>query len=147
MPLLFSSASSMKPKVERRKANIRPVWACRLYVNASDQRHPAQVFRMISGQCRQFFHSARPLQFFLVELSGFPDIFDNDQHVFSVSSFFSKPRFHCETSSLFQVFCHHVFCYSGAVRFAPPSGHRCVCQRTLGGDNGQHFNQSLCVQS
>jgi hypothetical protein len=33
------------------------------------------------------------------------------------------------------------------VRFAPPSGHRCVCQRTLGGDNGQHFNQSLCVQS
>ena len=34
-----------------------------------------------------------------------------------------------------------------SVRFAPPSGHRCVCQRTLGGDNGQHFNQSLCVQS
>ena len=33
------------------------------------------------------------------------------------------------------------------MRFAPPSGHRCVCQRTLGGDNGQHFNQSLCVQS
>jgi len=25
------------------------------------------------------------------------------------------------------------------VRFAPPSGHRSVCQRTLGGDNGQAF--------
>ena len=33
------------------------------------------------------------------------------------------------------------------LRFAPPSGHRCVCQRTLGGDNGQHFNQLLSVQS
>ena len=33
------------------------------------------------------------------------------------------------------------------MRFAPPGGHRCVCQRTLGGDNGQRFNQSLSVQS
>lgn len=33
------------------------------------------------------------------------------------------------------------------VRFAPPSGHRCVCQRTLGGGSGQHFSQSLFVQS
>ena len=33
------------------------------------------------------------------------------------------------------------------MHFAPPGGHRRVCQRTLGGDNGQHFNQSLCVQS
>ena len=33
------------------------------------------------------------------------------------------------------------------LRFAPPSGHRCVCRRTLGGDNGQHFNQLLSVQS
>ena len=33
------------------------------------------------------------------------------------------------------------------VRFAPPSGHRCVCQRTLGGGNGQRFSQSLSVQS
>ena len=36
---------------------------------------------------------------------------------------------------------------SGNLHFAPPSGHRCVCQRTLGGDNGQHFNQLLSVQS
>jgi len=29
------------------------------------------------------------------------------------------------------------------VRFAPPSGHWCVCWRTLGGVNEQRFNQSL----
>ena len=33
------------------------------------------------------------------------------------------------------------------VHFAPPGGHRCVCQRTLGGGNGQRFNQLLSVQS
>lgn len=33
------------------------------------------------------------------------------------------------------------------LRFAPPSGHRCVCQRTLGGGNGQRINKSLSVQS
>ena len=33
------------------------------------------------------------------------------------------------------------------LRFAPPSGHRCVCQRTLGGGNGQRFSQSLFVRS
>ncbi len=27
------------------------------------------------------------------------------------------------------------FLYHLLVRFAPPSGHRCVCQRTLGGGN------------
>lgn len=33
------------------------------------------------------------------------------------------------------------------VHFAPLSGHRCVCRRTLGGGNGQRFNQSLSVLS
>ena len=33
------------------------------------------------------------------------------------------------------------------LRFAPPSGHQCVCRRTLGGGNGQRFSQSLFVQS
>jgi hypothetical protein len=32
----------MKPKVERRKADLCSVWTCRLHVNASDQRRPQQ---------------------------------------------------------------------------------------------------------
>ena len=33
------------------------------------------------------------------------------------------------------------------LHFAPPSGHRCVCQRTLSGGNGQRFNQPLSARS
>ena len=37
--------------------------------------------------------------------------------------------------------------YTACMHFAPLSGHRCVCRRTLGGGNGQRFNQSLSVLS
>ena len=41
---------------------------------------------------------------------------------------------------------HRVTVYDDHLHFAPPGGHRCVCQRTLGGGSGQRFNQLLSVQ-
>jgi hypothetical protein len=43
----------MKPKVERRKADVGSAWPCCLYINASNQYRPQQECDQKTDSCQQ----------------------------------------------------------------------------------------------